>query len=384
MNIRKYKTFLVVQIVCLLCFSPALLSQGYGVKKIVIDAGHGGKDPGAVGHKVKEKDIVLKVALLAGEYIEKYLDDVEVVYTRTNDTYVELNERASFANKAKADLFISIHANSVGNNSSAYGAETFILGNEKGENNLKIAQKENSVITFEDNFEEKYEGFNPNSPESYIIFNFMQSAYQEQSMILAALVQHQYTKQVGRKDREVRQAPFWVLAATSMPAILTELGFLSNANEEKFLMSDEGQDYMASAIFRAVRDYKKEIEAKQSLSLTDAELQLQKQDIPLRESTVSPITSSGPTHSGVTYKLQIFSSSKILKFDHRSIKDLKDVDYYVEGNMYKYTLGYSADLEDIKKIKNKYKDVYAGCFIVAFQNGKHISMAEAKAILDGQ
>jgi len=371
MNKNRFKTFFGLQILCLLFLSLDGSAQGYGVKKIVIDPGHGGKDPGAIGiNGSKEKDIVLKVALLTGGYIEKYLDGVEVLYTRTDDTYPTLKERCDFANKAKADLFISIHANAAGS-SRAYGAETFVLGTTKSENNLKVAQAENAVITFEDNYKESYEGFDPNSPESYIIFNFMRDAYQEQSTTLAALIQHQYTKRVGRKDREVQQGPLWVLAATSMPAVLTELGFISNAEEERFLVSEEGQEFMASAIFRAVRDYKKEIDARQSITLSAAET---------GQNAEQTAANQGPSHFGVSYKLQIFSSSKILKMNHRSIRDLKEVDYYVDGNMYKYTIGYSSNIEEIKALKKQYEDQYKGCFIVAFQNGKRISMAEAQKI----
>lgn len=368
---NRFRTFALVQILCLFLIQGNIFAQGYGVKKIVIDAGHGGKDGGASLGSCKEKDIVLNVALLTGKYIEQYLEGVEVVYTRKTDVYIELDERANIANKAKADLFISIHANAAGSK-NAYGAETFVLGTNRSESNLKVAQLENSVITFEDNYEEKYDGFDPSSPESYIIFNFMQNAYLQQSMTLASLVQHQYTKRVGRKDREVQQAGFLVLHRTAMPSILTELGFITNAKEKAFLMSEEGQDFMASAIFRAVRDYKKEIDAKQSLTMTDSETSTQ------REAKLAE--GAGPSHFGVTYKLQIFSNSKILKINHRSIKDLEEVDYYVDGSLYKYTIGYSSDIEEIKKLKAKYNDRYKGCFIVAFQNGKRISLDEAKKI----
>lgn len=373
----RFQTFALVQIVCLLLLSSNMFAQGYSVKKIVIDAGHGGHDPGAVVGKCKEKDIVLNVALLTGKYIEQYLEGVEVIYTRKTDVFIELDERSNIANKAKADLFISIHANAAGSK-NAYGAETFVLGTNRNESNLKVAQLENSVMTFEDNYEEKYKKYDPNSPESYITFNFIQNAYLEQSMTLASLLQHQYTKRVGRKDREVQQAGFIVLHRTSMPSILTELGFISNAKERAFLVSEEGQDFMASAIFRAVRDYKKEIDAKQSITMTAAETSEQNAVI---DTTAA---SAGPSHFGVTYKLQIFSNSKILKLDHRSIKDLKEVDYYVDGSLYKYTIGYSSDIEEIKKLKTKYNDQYKGCFIVAFENGKRISLAEAQKIQSTQ
>ena len=377
MNKTKIRAFFGVQILCLFFLLPFSFAQGYGVKKIVIDAGHGGNDPGATVGQCKEKDIVLSVALLAGAYIEKYIDGVEVIYTRDDDTFVELNQRANIANKAKADLFISIHANAAGS-MNAYGTETFVLGTNRNESNLKVAQLENSVIAFEDNYEENYQGFDPNSPASYIIFNMIQNAYLEQSTTLAALIQHQFTKRVGRKNRDVQQAAFLVLHKTSMPSVLTELGFITNAKERQFLMSTEGQEFMASAIFRAVRDYKKEIDAKQSLTMSEAETAHQFVENPKSE----PVN-IGPSHFGVTYKLQIFSSSKILKLDHRSIKDLDAVDYYVDGSLYKYTIGYSSDIEEIKRLKEKYKKEYNGCFIVAFQNGKRISMAEAQKLQSG-
>jgi len=372
MNITRLRTFAVVQILCLFLLSAAASAQNYGVKTIVIDPGHGGTDPGAVINNTKEKDIVLKVALLTGQYIEKYLDDVQVIYTRQTDTFINLKDRPKIANKAKADLFVSIHANAA-RSTSAYGAETFVLGTNKSEANLRVAQLENSVITFEDNYEEKYEGFDPDSPESYIIFSFMQNAYLEQSTVLASLVQNQYTKRVGRKNREVQQASFWVLKEASMPSILTELGFISNPDEQRFLMSEEGQEYMASAIFRAIRDYKKEIDAKQSITMTSAETHA-------NDGAAVNAQDVGPSHAGVTYKLQIFSSDKILKLNNRSIRDLEEVDYYVDGDRYKYTLGYSSNIEDIRKLKEQNNERYKGCFIVAFQNGKRISMEEAKKL----
>lgn len=379
MNKNRLYAIGVLQILCLLFLTPQVVSQGYGVKTIVIDAGHGGKDPGAVGHNCKEKDIVLKVALLTGKYIEQYLDDVKVIYTRKDDTFIELSERANIANKAKADLFISIHANAVGS-TRAYGAETFVLGTNSSENNLRIAQKENSVITFEDNYEEKYEGFDPNSPESYIIFNFMQNAYQKQSTSLATLIQDQYTKRVGRKDRKVKQAQLWVLATAAMPAVLTELGFISNPSEEKFLISKEGQDFMASALFRAVRDYKHDIDSKQSITLTDAESQILHHDS-IGITHVSETVVSDQTPSSVDapiYKLQILSSPKELDANDPILRGLTGVTYYNDGATYKYTLGASQNLKDITALKKEYRQRFKGCFPVAFYNGERVSISEAR------
>lgn len=226
---------------------------------VVIDAGHGGKDPGAVGAKAREKNINLSVALRTGKYISENLKDVKVIYTRDDDTFIGLAERAEVANKHKADLFISIHSNAM-TDKRFTGAETYVLGQTMDEANLQVAMKENSVITFETDYETKYEGFDPNSVESYIIFSLMQNTYLRQSTEFATLIQNQFRDRVGRKDRGVRQAGFQVLWRTTMPSVLVELGFVTNPDEEKYLLSEQGQDYLASAIFRAFRDYKQTID----------------------------------------------------------------------------------------------------------------------------
>lgn len=231
---------------------------------VVIDAGHGGKDPGALGAKEKEKHINLAVALKTGRYISDNMKEVKVIYTRDDDTYPGLAERAEVANKNKADLFISIHSNAWTDRRLA-GAETYVLGQTMDEANLQVAMKENSVITFEKDYQTKYEGFDPNSAESYIIFSLMQNTYLKQSTEFATLVQDQFRERVGRKDRGVRQAGLVVLWRTTMPAVLVELGYITNAEEEKFLMSDQGQDYLASAIFRAFRSYKQAIDSRSGI-----------------------------------------------------------------------------------------------------------------------
>ncbi|MFZ2287071.1 MAG: N-acetylmuramoyl-L-alanine amidase [Bacteroidales bacterium] len=240
----------------------ALWSQPFPAENewvVVIDAGHGGKDPGAVGAFSKEKNINLAVALKTGRYISENLKDVKVVYTRDDDSFPGLAERAEVANKHKADLFISIHSNAMTDKRFS-GAETYVLGQTMDEANLQVAMKENSVITIEKDYETKYEGFDPNSVESYIIFSLMQNTYLKQSTEFATMVQNQFRDRVGRKDRGVRQAGFVVLWRTTMPSVLIELGFISNAEEEKYLNSAQGQDYLASAIFRAFRDYRQTID----------------------------------------------------------------------------------------------------------------------------
>ncbi|MCG8307457.1 MAG: N-acetylmuramoyl-L-alanine amidase [Cytophagales bacterium] len=237
------------------------------VNTVVIDAGHGGKDSGTTGVASKEKDIALKIALELGKTIQKYLKDVKVIYTRTSDKFVELEQRAQIANKNGADLFISIHCNSLPKNTSEakkqriYGTETYIMGMHTSEANFDVAKRENAVILMEDGNKEVYEGFDPNSPESYILFSLYQSAYLENSLRLADKIEHQFKDRVKRKSRGVRQAGFWVLYRTSMPSVLVETGYLSNTKEEKYLNDSYGQTLIASGLFRAFRDYKNEIES---------------------------------------------------------------------------------------------------------------------------
>jgi N-acetylmuramoyl-L-alanine amidase len=230
------------------------------VDVVVIDAGHGGHDEGTHGRLLKEKDLALKIALKVGKHIEKNIPGVKVIYTRKDDTYLALDERAEIANKNKADLFICIHAN-ANPNTKAFGTETFVMGLHKDEGNLAIAQRENSVILMDENYEERYEGFNPNSPESYILFTLTQSAYQENSLRFASKVESQFKSRVGRSSRGVKQAGFVVLWRTTMPSVLIETGFLTNSTEEKFLSGDEGQELIASGIYRAFKEYKSDVES---------------------------------------------------------------------------------------------------------------------------
>jgi N-acetylmuramoyl-L-alanine amidase len=230
------------------------------VDVIVIDAGHGGHDPGTLGKSTKEKDVVLKIALKLGKYIEENLPGVKVLYTRKTDKYIEFQDRADVANKNQADLFISIHANSIVG-ANAYGTETYVMGLHKDKSNFEVAKRENSVILMDENYKEKYEGFDPKSPESYILFSLNQSAYQENSLRFAQKIEDQFKNRVGRSSRGVKQAGFLVLWMTTTPSVLVETGFLSNQKEEGFLNSDKGQDLIASGIYRAFKDYKTEIEA---------------------------------------------------------------------------------------------------------------------------
>ena len=239
---------------------PTLKPVDFKLRRVVIDAGHGGKDPGTVGKRSREKDVVLSLALRVGHYIEENLPDVEVIYTRKTDVFIELKERSDIANRNRADLFVSIHCNAT-RTPSVYGTETFVMGTKNFSANFDIVKRENAVILLEDDYEENYEGFDPQSPESYMVFNLMQKAHFHNSLSLAQKIENDFSTRINRSSRGVKQAPFYVLWTTSMPSVLVETGFLSNINEERFLNSEQGQAYISSGIYRAIKAYKEEIEA---------------------------------------------------------------------------------------------------------------------------
>ncbi len=250
-------------LVALLCLLPVNISleagSPYRIKTVVIDPGHGGHDAGCIGSSAREKHIVLEVALKLGKLIQTHYPDVKVLYTRTRDVFVELHQRAAIANKARADLFISIHAN-ASESPAAFGAETFVMGLHKTEENLAVARRENAVILYEKDYKRKYDGYDPNSPEAHIIFNLFQKAFMEQSLLLASKIQNEFEEYAGRFNRGVKQAGFLVLYRTAMPSVLVEIGFLTNRAEEKYLMSEKGIHDIATSMFRAFRSYKIDME----------------------------------------------------------------------------------------------------------------------------
>ena len=253
----------LVLVLLLASFKPTGVKI-YRIDRVVIDAGHGGKDPGTLGSISKEKTVALEIALELGRIIKENIKDVEIIYTRNSDKFIELENRASLANKNNADLFISIHCNAVASNrESIQGTETYVMGTHTSQGNFEVPKRENSVILLEDNYEERYEGFDPNSPESLILFSLYQKAYFENSLNVAGKIEHQFSKRVGRNSHGVKQAGFWVLWRTAMPSVLVEVGFLSNPKEERYLNDDLGQVYLASAIYRAFKDYKSELESDQ-------------------------------------------------------------------------------------------------------------------------
>lgn len=260
MPVRNIGFTALLLAITLLNSSSTLIKPEFKVDVVVIDAGHGGKDPGTRGKKTLEKDVALKIALKLGSHIEKNIPGVKVIYTRKTDRYLALDERADIANKNKADLFICIHANAMVG-SKAHGTETYVMGLHKDNSNFELAKRENSVILMDENYKERYEGFDPNSPESYILFSLTQSAYMESSLLFAKKIEDQFKFRAGRNSRGVKQAGFVVLWRTTMPSVLVESGFLSDSAEEQFLKTDSGQELIASGIYRAFKEYKSEVES---------------------------------------------------------------------------------------------------------------------------
>ena len=295
---------------------------------VVIDAGHGGHDPGAIGKFSKEKNINLSVALRLGGLIQEQCPDTRVIYTRNKDVFIPLARRAEIANEAKADLFISIHTNSIGGNKNVQGASTWTLGLAKSEANLEVAKRENAVILYEDDYKTRYAGFNPNSAESYIIFEFMQDKYMSQSVHLASLVQKEFRQTGKRIDRGVHQAGFLVLKASAMPSILVELGFISNREEERYLNSEEGSATLANGIYRAFLSYKREQELKRNGSshTTLPEVAPASQQ---RPTAVPKGTTAERMESGVIFKVQILTSPRPLAQNDKRLKGVK-AEYYRE------------------------------------------------------
>ena len=352
---------------------------------VVIDPGHGGHDPGAIGRKSKEKNINLAVALKLGRLIENNCGDTHVIYTRKTDKFITLNRRAEIANNAKADLFISVHTNSVAKNRRVMGTETYTLGLHRTEENLEVAKKENAVILIEDDYKQRYAGFNPNSSESYIIFEFLQDKNMEKSVELATLIQKQFKTTARRIDKGVHQAGFLVLRETSMPGVLIELGYISTREEENYLNTESGTNSLANSIYNAFLQYKKNAKASQSKILTQSQVKVketpsQPKTVQKKENkTVSPskTTTSTTTSSKPVFKVQFLISNKKLSTNSRLLKGLSPVAYYKEKGIYKYTYGettnYNKILQSQRVVRRKFKDA----FIIAFKHGEKMNVHEA-------
>ncbi len=365
---------LSVLIVSFIVIQPIYAQKGSKIKTVVIDAGHGGKDPGAVGKYSKEKDIALAVALKTGGYIKKNFPGVKVIYTRSTDKFIPLHKRGDIANSNNADLFISIHCN-ANNSSSIFGTETYVLGIEekRTKRNMDVAMIENAAILLEDNADEKYDNFDPKSPESLISLTLFQDENLEQSLDLAGKIQKQFTERVGRKDRSVQQAGFLVLWKTAMPSVLVELGYLSNPTEEKFLRSEEGQVFMASAIYRAFKEYKKEFEKE-----NDA-WEYRKESV---KTTPESVKSIDPVIKQVVdYRVQFYTSPRQLPLSDSRFSKLDNLSYYEHNGMYKYTSGNFATIDDANIHRKKVKAAgFSDAFVVVFYKGKRVSMSEVESI----
>jgi len=326
---------------------------------VVLDAGHGGNDPGNIGNGYREKNIALNIVLAVGKVLERH-KDIELIYTRKTDVFYELYERAAIANKANADLFVSVHCDAW-TKSSVYGASTFVLGLHKNAANLEIAKKENSVIFLEEDYEKNYGGFDPNSAESLLGLTLMQEDYLDQSILLASVVQDNFTNKLKRKNRGVKQAGFWVLHNTYMPSVIIETGFLTNKNEGAYLSSKKGQKQMASAISDAILKYKKSLNTSFDDSI-------------IVEESPKELEYSVPS-SEIIFKVQIAAGSRKLETKSYNFKGLKGVTMESIGKGYKYYYGETSDYSEIKKQREEArKKGYSSCFIVAYKNGVKISV----------
>ena len=376
---------------------------------VVLDAGHGGNDAGAVGSFSKEKNINLRYTLLVGDMIKKNIPDAKVIYTRDKDVFVNLNERARIANKNKADLFISIHTNSS-KNSSANGMETFTLGVSKSKENMEVAMLENSVIKYEEDYETKYEGFDPNSVDSYIMFEFMKDQYTDRSITCADLIQKGMIKASKRNDRGVRQAGFLVLRATTMPSVLVELGFISNKEEEKFLNNNDNQVKMATAIFNAIKEYKHELDKKSGNSNSEElevrneelkkevtepvevaknenELGVRSEELGVKEDNKEKLTKEKgeiipnssfliPNSTEIEFFIQYLVSKNNYKEDNAVFKGHTPTKILNENKLYKYLIG-PFDVNAVFTKRNEITKDFPDAFIVAYKEGKKVSTPEA-------
>lgn len=352
------------------------------IKTVVIDPGHGGKDPGAVSAngKYREKNITLSVALKLGNLIKAKYPDIKVIYTRSTDKYVELSERAAIANRNKADLFISIHVNSA-KATQARGTETFVMGTHKSDDNFQVCMTENSVIVIEEDYQTKYEGFNPNSPESYIIFSLLQNVHQEQSIRYAANVQSQFAKGPITVNRGVKQGGLLVLWKTTMPSVLTELGFISNPKDCAVLVSKNGQDQFARKLFNAFESYKKSVEVGSSVKETTpapaapaapaVAVEAQKPaEKPAEKPAGKPAEKPSGAAAGKTvgnndfYAVQILSVAKVLPKGAYDLKGRKDAKCIKAGSLYKYYVGSYSSRQDAVKALPDVRKSFPGAFVV--------------------
>ena len=374
---------------------------------LVIDPGHGGHDAGAIGSFSKEKNINLNVALAFGRYVERNCPDVKVIYTRKTDVFVTLHGRADIANKAKADLFVSIHTNALPKGRISRGMETYTLGMHRAADNLEVAKRENEVILQEADYKERYQGFDPNSAESYIIFEFLQDNNMQRSVDLAKLVQQNVCSVANRPNKGVKQAGFLVLRETSMPSCLIELGFISTPDEERLLNNDTSIDNIARGIYNAFVAYKRTYSNSDVAYKAEEPVAFPAETSPLpapaqRDRTTMVRTEAGtdyateptPTEAAaprptedspaetaaegeIIFKVQIFVSDIALRSNDPRFKGRRDVDSYNEGGMVKYTIGRSTSFNEANNLRKQLDPSFAGCFVIAFKDGQKMNINEA-------
>lgn len=416
------KISLILAVLCMLALSSLAANSRF---TLVIDAGHGGHDAGALGAISKEKNINLAVALRFGKYVEQNMPDVRVVYTRKTDVFIPLHERANIANRANADLFISVHTNALPAGKIARGFETYTLGMHRAKDNLDVAMRENSVISMEKGYQQTYQGFDPKSSESYIIFEFIQGKNMERSVELARMIQRSVCEGANRPDKGVHQAGFLVLRETSMPSCLIELGFITTPDEENLLNNDGRVDDIAKGIYEAFAKYKNKYDKRVSVPyrasekevtsvpkiVPDTYRQTERQSVssdttartakPQVQKTTArnvvrnteankvgtnkveakpatkPVTKPTEVKGAPVFKLQIFVSSRTLRKGDAHFKGETDYDSYQEGGMVKYTMGASTNYNEIYRLRKSLLEKFPEAFIIAFKNGRKYDVNQA-------
>ena len=390
---RNDQRFLIL---CLLYFFVNFASA-QKVNTVVLDAGHGGHDTGALGKNSREKDITLAIVLKLRNYIRDNMNDVKVILTRDDDTFVELYRRAHIANENKADLFISIHCNST-KSPYAYGVETFVMGLHKSQANLAVAKAENAAILLEDDYVEKYDGFDPNSPEGNIFFSMMQNAFLDKSLAYAGKVQHQLVDNLHMLNRGVKQAGFLVLYKTAMPGVLVETGFLSNLKDEKFLLSEYGQEQISQAIFKALRDYRNQYENRppdqiksDTLIVSNrakAVVKNKNTRVPIPEAIAKTSKSDSVSFqttkpNDISFRVQFALYTEAKPVDSKIFSGIDNVKMYFHGGSYKYTSGVFNTMEEaLQRRKELIALGYKDAFIVAFKGNERISNEEARRLTE--
>ncbi len=346
---------------------------------ICIDAGHGGKDPGAISGRLREKDITLAVALKLGKMIKDAYPNIKIVYTRTKDVAVDLRERGRIANKAKAQLFISIHVNKF-SKSTVRGVETYVLGLHKSEASFQVAMKENEAIHYEEDYSVKYDGFDPKKAESYIMFNFLKNSHLKNSMEFAAPVQNELVKRTKMPDREVRQAGFIVLMDVGMPAVLIETGFISNPHDQKILTSESGQTNLARAVFSGFQSYKNNVERNSVvIKVENSVTQSEEKKVTGTEKKKTENVVAPQNKNDLFYAVQVASSkTRIKDFEYLKLKE--KIEELKGEERYRYYVGKTSTYEKALENQKSTRKVVKDCFIIAIYKGKQITVADARKI----